>query len=137
MIGNTDWAILKGPRTDDCCHNGKVIGPADDEKNWLVLPYDFDQSGIINTEYALPATAFGISKVKQRLYRGRCRHNEQLAETFALFNEKRSEIEAALTPQALSKRAKKRALNYLNAFFDNINDPKKLQKEITDKCRGA
>jgi len=137
MIGNTDWAILKGPGTENCCHNGKVIGPAGDDENWVVLPYDFDQSGIINTEYALPAIAFGIRNVRQRLYRGRCRHNEQLAETFALVNGKRSEIEAALTPQELSKQAKKRALKYLNGFFDNINDPKKLQKEILDKCRGA
>ena len=137
MIGNTDWAILKGPGARDCCHNGKVIGPAGDEGNWVVLPYDFDQSGIINTEYALPATDFGIRNVRQRLYRGRCRHNEQLAETFALFNERRSEIEAALTPPALSERARKGALNYLTSFFDNINDPKKLQKEILDKCRGT
>ncbi len=25
MIANTDWAIRKGPRSENCCHNGKVI----------------------------------------------------------------------------------------------------------------
>ena len=137
MIGNTDWAIRKGPGSENCCHNGKVIGPAGAEENWVVLPYDFDQSGIINTEYALPATAFRIRTVKQRLYRGRCSHNEQLDETFTLFNERRSEIEAALSPQALSDKSQKTALKYLDAFFDNINDPKKLKTQILDNCRGS
>ncbi len=137
MIGNTDWAIRKGPGSENCCHNGKVIGPAGAEENWVVLPYDFDQSGIMNTEYALPAIGLRIRDVRQRLYRGRCSHNEQLTETFALFNEKRSEIAAALTPQALSKNSRKTVLKYLDAFFDTINDSKKLKRQILDSCRGA
>lgn len=137
MIGNTDWAIRKGPGSERCCHNGKVIGPAGAEENWVVLPYDFDQSGIINTEYALPAIGLGIRNVRQRLYRGRCSHNEQLKETFALFNERRSDIAAALTPQALSEKSQKTVLKYLEGFFDNINDPKKLKRKVLDHCRGV
>jgi len=137
MIGNTDWAILKGPGEEDCCHNGKVIGFPGSGENLLVLPYDFDQAGIINTDYALPAKGFPIRSVKQRLYRGRCKHNEQLDKTIALLNEKRSEIEAALAPRELSERNKKSALNYLDAFFVTINDPKELGKDLIEKCRGA
>ena len=137
MIANTDWAILKGPGTENCCHNGKVIGHPGTEHDWIVLPYDFDQSGIINTEYALPSLSFGIRNVRQRLYRGRCRHNEQLVETIALFNEKRSELEAALVPPELSDKRQKTALKYLDVFFETINDPKKLNKQVIDKCRGA
>ncbi len=137
MIGNTDWAIRKGPGSERCCHNGKVIGPAGAEENWVVLPYDFDQSGIINTEYALPAIGLGIRSVRQRLYRGRCSHNKQLNETFALFNERRSELAAALTPQALSEKSRKTVLKYLEGFFNNINDPKKLKRQVLDRCRGA
>ena len=54
MIGNTDWSVRKGPATEDCCHNGKVVAPPDSRDGWVVLPYDFDQSGIINTRYAAP-----------------------------------------------------------------------------------
>jgi hypothetical protein len=137
MIANTDWAIKKGPGTESCCHNGKVIGRPDAEDNWVVLPYDFDQSGLINTEYALPALGLGIRNVKQRLYRGRCGHNEQLNATIALFNGKRDEIEAALAPPALSEKSRRSALKYLKVFFDTINDPKKLNRQVIDKCRGA
>lgn len=136
MIGNTDWAIKKGPGTEDCCHNGKVIGAPGTDVNWVVLPYDFDQSGIINTDYALPALGFGIRNVRQRLYRGRCRHNEQLVETIALFNEKRSELEAALIPPELSKGSQKAALKYLKVFFETIDDPEKLSKKLIGVCRG-
>jgi len=136
MIANTDWAIKKGPGTENCCHNGKVIGQPGTENHWVVLPYDFDQSGIINTEYALPALGFGIRNVRQRLYRGRCRHNEQLIETIALFNEMRSELEAALVPPELSKKSQKAALKYLKVFFETINDPEKLNKKLIGVCRG-
>jgi hypothetical protein len=137
MIGNTDWAIKKGPGAENCCHNGKVIGHAGSENDWVVLPYDFDQSGIINTEYALPSLDFHIRSVRQRLYRGRCAHNQQLGETIALINDNRRDIEAALAPQELSKRDQKKALKYLEVFYDTINDPKKTDGRIIGRCRGA
>ncbi len=137
MIGNTDWSILQGPKSEGCCHNGKVIGPEGPEENWVVLPYDFDQSGIINTEYALPSLSFGIRNVRQRLYRGRCRHNEQFDQTFSLFNERRTEIEAALTPSAMSEKSQKTTLKYVNGFYKIINDPQEVSRRLIDKCRGA
>jgi hypothetical protein len=136
MIANTDWSILKGPGSEECCHNAKVIGSADNDDNWIVLPYDFDQAGIINTKYALPASGLGIRKVRTRLYRGRCIHNDQLDETIALFNERRSELEAALTPQFLPERNRRTVIDYLDAFFEIINDSEILDEEIIAVCRG-
>ena len=136
MIANTDWAIKKGPGTEICCHNGKVIGRPDSEDNWIVLPYDFDQAGLINTEYALPAIGLPIRNVKQRLYRGSCERNEQLDATIALFNARRNEMEAVLAPPALSEKKRRAVLKYLKVFFDTINDPKKLNRQVIDKCRG-
>ena len=127
---------MKGPGSEDCCHNGKVIGFSNSDSDWVVLPYDFDQSGIINTVYSMPSEKFDIRSVKQRLYRGRCSHNTQLDATIALFNGKRGEVEAALAPQDLSERSQKSVLRYLESFFKTINDPKKLNKNIIGKCRG-
>ena len=137
MIANTDWAIRKGPGTENCCHNGKVIEKSDAQDNWVVLPYDFDQAGIINTKYALPSLAFGIRTVRQRLYRGRCRHNDHLDQTIQLFNERREDIEIANTPQALNKKARQSTLKYLDVFYKTINDPEKLNKQIVSACRGV
>ena len=137
MIANTDWAIKKGPGTENCCHNGKVIAQPDAQDNWIVLPYDFDQAGIIDTKYALPGLSLGIRTVRHRLYRGRCRHNDYLDQTIQLFNERREDIELANTPEALSNKARKSSLKYLDAFYKTINDPAKLKKQIVDVCRGA
>ena len=137
MIANTDWAIKKGPRTENCCHNGKVIGKPDADVNWGVLPYDFDQAGIINTDYALPAIGLGIRTVRQRLYRGRCRHNDRLPETIRLFNERRSELETAIVPKAMSDRSQRSALNYVGVFFETINDSEKLNKKLIGVCRAG
>ena len=137
MIANTDWAIKKGPGTENCCHNAKVIAKPDAQDNWVVLPYDFDQAGIIDSKYALPSLALGIRTVRHRLYRGRCRHNDYLGQTIQLFNERRQDIEIANTPDALNKKAWQSTLKYLDVFYKTINDPAKLKKKIVDVCRGA
>jgi hypothetical protein len=138
LIANTDWSIRKGPRDEDCCHNGKLIGNPGTQDNWVVLAYDFDQAGIINTSYALPAKGLGIKSVRSRLYRGRCLHNDHLAGAISLFNDRREEIEAALVPQSLSRRKRDSTLSYIEKFYSTINDPESLKKEVLDDClRGS
>lgn len=136
MVGNTDWSVRKGPGTDLCCHNGKVVGPPDSPNGWVVLPYDFDQSGIINTRYALPDESFPIKTVRQRLYRGFCSGNAKLESTIALFNDKRSAIEDRFSSVPYGSSRNKSVLKYLRSFYEIVNDPKKKQKKLIDRCRG-
>lgn len=134
LIGNTDWSITQGHEGANCCHNGKLLSPQDSADGWLVVPYDFDQSGIINTSYAMPSETLRIRSVRQRLFRGRCRHLEGMDGAIALFNEHRSQLEAALLPEAIKKR--KSAVKYVDDFFEIINDPKERQIRIDGRCRG-
>ncbi len=136
LIANTDWSMLKGPGSDPCCHNGKVIITPGTENGWIVLPYDFDQAGLIYTDYSMPADGLGLRSVRQRLFRGRCLNLEHLDESIARFNELRSQIEVALLPPNIDRRSRKRALKYINTFYKIINDPKKRKKEIEDDCLG-
>lgn len=135
MIGNTDWSVRKGPTGESCCHNGKVIGPADSHDGWVVLPYDFDQSGMINTSYATPSDALPIKSVRQRLYRGFCSGNAYLDSTIAMFNKQRSAIEDLFEHENLVSSGNNSALKYLRGFYEIVNDPKKRQKQIIDRCR--
>ena len=137
LIANTDWSMIKGPGEEGCCHNGKVLRLPGSTQNWVVLPFDFDQAGLIKTRYALPAEALKIRSVRQRLYRGRCRHNAELPATIALFNERREAMEIYLVPEELSKREQNRAQDYVDDFFEIINDPKKKQKKLLKACVGA
>ncbi len=137
LIANTDWSMLKGPGEEGCCHNGKILRVPGSTENWVVLPYDFDQAGLIKTRYALPAEALRIRSVRQRLYRGRCRHNAELAATIALFNERREAMEVYLVPQELSEKEQDKARDYVDDFFEIINDPKKQQKKLLQACVGT
>jgi hypothetical protein len=137
LIANTDWSMLKGPGEEGCCHNGRILMEAGSSSNWVVMPYDFDQAGLINTKYAMPADGLGIRSVRQRVYRGRCRHNPQLVDTMAQFNDKRADLERHLVPVEISKGSQKTARKFVNAFFDIINNPKKYQREFYGDCVGT
>ena len=134
LVANTDWSNKKGPEDEDCCHNGKVIGRAGTEENWIVLPYDFDQAGLINTDYALPARGLRIRSVRTRLYRGRCLFNDRLDDTIKLFNAQRSRIEADLVPQSLSSSGRKSSQKYIEEFYSTINDAQALREDIIGAC---
>ena len=135
LIANTDWSKSKGSGDDDCCHNGKVLAPPESENGWFVLPYDFDQSGLINTEYAAPSDQLNLRSVRQRLFRGRCDYIDVMDETIALFNDRRSEIEAAFAAGGVTDRTDRSQRKFVDGFYKIINDEKKRKKQIDDKCR--
>ena len=135
LIGNTDWSISQGHDGANCCHNGKVYSLPGADEGWQIVPYDFDQSGIINTSYSIPAESLRIRSVRQRLYRGKCQHLSGIDGAVAMFNENRQALEAALLPQEIKKR--KSAVKYVDDFYQIINDPEKRRKSIDDRCRGS
>jgi hypothetical protein len=63
MVGNTDWSALRGRPDDRCCHNVAVFGHEGVGLN-TVVPFDFDQTGLVNPPYAAPPDAsLGIRRV--------------------------------------------------------------------------
>jgi len=135
MIGNTDWSVVSGPGEKDCCHNSKPLSPPGADTGWFVVPYDFDQAGLINTRYAVVAAPLPIKTVRQRLYRGRCSHLDQMDPTVALFNERRQQLELALMPDG--PRNDKSTASYIDGFFRIINDPKQRERYIDKACLGS
>jgi hypothetical protein len=133
MIGNADWAALRGPDGESCCHNGKLVGKTGGPL--YVLPYDFDQAGLINTEYAAPPANLPLRSVTQRLYWGFCATNDELPAAIALFNKERAELSRVLDDESMRASSRRRALDYLDGFFEIINDPKRLDSTIVRKCR--
>ena len=104
--------------------------------NWVILPYDFDQAGVIHADYALPHDQLPIRQVTDRLYRGLCWQNDSLTQSIALFNEHRSDITNALLPTGLAKTKRSRALRFIDDFYEIVNDPEDLDNKILEKCRG-
>jgi hypothetical protein len=135
LIANTDFSIRLGPTGEGCCHNGRVLTRPSWQDNWIVVPYDFDQAGIINTDYALADRRLGIRRVTQRKYRGYCSYNESLPAALNVFRERREAITAALIPAEFSASRQKKIRRFTEGFYKILDDPKELQEEIMDDCR--
>jgi hypothetical protein len=136
MIGNTDWSATTPADGEDCCHNTAVLAPTSGENEFVIVPYDFDQSGFINTSYAVPSEKLPIRTVRERLYRGLCATNEYLDAALAKFNAARPAIESVLQSARLTEKSRADALDYIERSYEIINDPAERQREIVDECRG-
>lgn len=141
MIGNHDFALFSiEPDEEACCHNTVPIGT--ESGPIFSVPYDFDVSGIVNTRYAdrlfgPEQRNLGIRRVRDRAYRGFCASADRLPGLFSLLNQKRDAIYALYREQAgLNADVAKSTLEYLDAFYDTINDPGRVEREITAKCVG-
>ncbi len=133
FIGNTDFSPIKAAPDENCCHNFALFG--NENEPILSIPYDFDQSGLVDAPYAMPSANFDIRSVRKRLYRGRCANNSHLPATLALFNERRAAIEAEInTLEPVSRRSRKSMLKYVDDFYQLIASPRKVQNSILKKC---
>lgn len=136
MVGNLDWAVQSGPEGEDCCHNTRPIGGTETATSNLVsLPYDFDQTGLVNAPYAVPPAQIRVRSVRTRVFRGFCWHNDQTRTVAAEFLAARSRLEATLAsiPQ-LSDRRRASTQSYLGNFFDDIATPEAIEDNLIDDC---
>ena len=103
MIGNTDWSVWNN-------HNIKLLYPKrDSTARPFSVPYDFDNSGLVNADYAVADPIMGVESVVQRVYRGFGRTQEELDNTILLFNNKKEKIYELVNKfEPLSASVKKR-----------------------------
>jgi hypothetical protein len=137
IIGNTDYSNFQSRGKEDCCHNTKLMQQTEiDSGTYIPVPYDFDSSGIVSAEYAVPSPTVSITSVKMRKYRGLCQANSQLPTALALVQNKKEEILSLFAgDNILTKRTKTRIKKYLEKFYAIVDSPKKLDRSITGACR--
>lgn len=132
LIGNTDYSLIRGPNDDNCCHNSV---PFSDENTVSPIPYDFDFSGLVDAPYAEPNPQLKLRSVRTRLYRGRCSNNEHLPGSIAHIVSKKSEIYALMDElQDLDKASRQSITRYLDDFFDEVTDERKIERNLVRKC---
>ncbi len=133
FIGNTDFSPVAAPPDEECCHNQALF--TSEEGPYRTIPFDFDQTGLVDAKHAAPNPRFGISTVKVRLYRGRCVNNELLPETLQHFRDKRPEIEALIGNQPeLTPPTKRNLLKYVDSFYGVIDKPRRVKYRMVDNC---
>jgi hypothetical protein len=128
LIGNTDWSI-------QFLHNIKLITSGSGSAPTAV-PYDFDMSGIVNTTYAKPAEELNMRSVRHRRYRGYCIQDmKKFDDVFEQFNKLKIDIYSLYTNcSLLDAKYIKSTVNFLDEFYNTINDANEAKKEFEYPC---
>lgn len=135
MIGNTDWSAVSAALGEAaCCHNAKVLAPREPGAGLVMVPYDFDQAGLIDAEYAAVSPAVGGTSVRDRVYRGRCENNPWIGASLQRFRELRPAIESLFDDDRLGRTAARRAYVYVRDFYELTASEKWLKWRIYDAC---
>lgn len=136
MIGNLDWSLRAGPAGEPCCHNAKLFSGAG--SSFIPVIYDFDYSGMVDRPYAIPPEGIKVRSVRERAYRGYCRHNQQVIAAAADFRSKRGAIEAVFNQvPGMAERTKSKALAYLGTFFAEIATDDAVRANLLKDCIGG
>jgi len=130
MIGNLDWSV-------PVRHNIKLIVPQEDTNTVsFAVPYDFDHSGLVKTDYALPPPEVNIEDVTVRTYRGFVRSIEELQEVADEFLKQKENIYKLIKEfDLLSADARYQMISYLDGFFNTISKPRELRVEFIENAR--
>lgn len=125
FVGNTDFSLIQGTPGDECCHNTKLLTA---DGTYYPIPYDFDASGFVDASYAPePLAQFNLRSNRSRLYRGFCVDPEIFNQALARFRAIEGEVMAMVT--------ERRNVGFVEDFFETLNDPRDLEREIADECR--
>ena len=123
LISNTDWSI--GGR-----HNIETV-KVDSIERIVAIPYDFDYSGFVGTDYAIPNPSFPILEISQRYFRVKDLTEEEMNNYLEFFNELRPTINRMLNDDSnLNEESKKQIRKSLSSFYRTINSSKKKKDFI-------
>lgn len=122
MIGNSDWNTSPGRNIKLFQIKGKVI----------IIPYDFDFSGIVNAPYAVPDNSKNIKSVRDRIYLGFEDDLEVLAPVLNLFERKKDKLlDIVNNTKPLSVKSRYEITEYLKGFYKDIELRKKENLTLT------
>lgn len=122
FIGNTDWLL-------PTCKNCEIISLESGEM--IPIAYDFDFSGMVNTEYAIPLSSLPVKYITDRYFLGHKKKMSDLEPVFALFKEKKLELVQTVNNfEYLSKGERKRMVKYIESFYKILDKPKLVKREF-------
>lgn len=116
MIGNTDWNLNAG-------HNTKYV-LEDGSETPIIIPYDFDISGLVNAPYAIPYSTIPIQNVTERYFMYRGNKGDDFNKIIDVYRAKKEDLFSLIsTSPHLSDFSKGEMLNYIGEFYDIIEQP--------------
>ncbi|NLD62678.1 MAG: hypothetical protein GX646_02170 [Bacteroidales bacterium] len=126
MVANWDWSVPGQ-------HNISVFTSADAAPSamGIPIPFDFDLTGVVNADYAIPPPGKGIETNRERLFLGICRDREVFESELIAFLEKKEEFYSVVNDfPYLSKSAKRDIIAFIDLFFSQLEKPKGRERMI-------
>jgi hypothetical protein len=130
MIGNTDWSVPN-------LHNCKILSAFDPNHPGLgiLVPYDFDYSGLVNADYAIPYEGLGLKSVQERRYLGICRDEAVYNSELKVFLDKKEAFYKVINEfPLLADRTKKEMIDYLESFYRMFDKRNSIVSDILNGC---
>lgn len=123
MIANTDWSL--GNK-----HNLELVKVPTHEKI-IALPYDFDYSGFVGQQYAVPHESLPIKDVNERYFFSYKITEEEFYKTVEYYLSIEEDI-YRMCDEAnyMSEKTIKQNKSYLKDFFDLLRNPKRLKPKM-------
>ncbi len=128
MIGNTDWdvSMMRNVRLIKSTENGKV----------LVVPYDFDFSGLVGAPYASPSSESGLKTVKDRFLMANGIKEDALKKALQVLKSSRKQLKEICQSKYLNRQTSEDMIAYLDSFFIGLEGkdiiPQMLKMPQTD-----
>lgn len=128
MVGNPDWSDVAG-------HNVELLERAGVA---IVVPYDFDFTGLVDAPYAVAPEALGLSSVRERVYRGWCANPVVTARALERYRRVEAEVlELWRSDPGIDDDTRRRAISYLEAYYDAIETDERAQRRFLRDCRST
>jgi len=134
MVGNGDYSITGR-------HNVRILALRDggEMPGFLVIPYDFDYTGLVNANYAVPGEQgqeLGIEHVRERYYLGPCRSREVMERAVEELAANRDRIIQYIEDfEYLDDGEKEDMIGYLDDYFEEAEDEDFINRKIEPTCR--
>lgn len=127
MVGNTDWSISG-------LHNIRLLQAP--PLSLFAVPYDFDWAGAVDAPYAFPDPSLPIGHVRERIFRAHCLTMDELHAAIEHFLRRREAVYGAVEVEGVEERDAGRMRSYLDEFYEELEDPEKLDRKFARSCFG-
>lgn len=124
MIGNTDWdvSMSRNVRLVKSPESGKI----------LTLPYDFDFSGFVHTNYASPSLESGLKNNRQRFLMANGIRPESLKTAVKILRAAKKDLYSICKSKHVSRDAIDDMQTYLDSFFDAVKESDEVPSVMVD-----
>jgi len=112
MIGNTDWDL-------PMMRNVRLVRPQDSKI--LLVPYDFDFSGLVSAPYASPSSESGLMTVRERFLMANGIPRTALRQAAKTLKDARRDLIEICSNKHLPRDISYEMTRYLDTFFKSID----------------